>query len=70
MAEGILILAGIGVAVVGCWRISLRIHPYARCLWCAGRRQGTNRGSTRKRWGKCRHCGGTGRRLRWGAREK
>ena len=49
------------------WRMSLRAHPYARCLWCRGRR-GRNRGS-RQVWGNCKHCGGSGRRLRLGAKE-
>ena len=61
----IIVLSAAGGYVL--WRISLRAHPYARCLWCRGRR-GRNRGSGRV-WGNCKHCGATGRRLRLGAKE-
>ena len=67
----ILVLAAAGGYVL--WRLSLRAHPYARCLWCRDRR-GRNRGSGRKVlgevWGNCKHCGGSGRRLRLGAKGK
>jgi hypothetical protein len=60
------ILAIIAAAAAAGWYISLRRHPYAPCRWCRGTSR--NAGSTRKRWGACPRCGGTGRRLRWGAR--
>lgn len=56
---GAVILAALYVA-------SLKIWPFTSCGWCSG--GGRNAGSNRKRWGNCRHCGGTGRRLRFGAR--
>lgn len=68
-AERVLALLAMAVIAFGLWRISLRVHPYAPCRWCRGRR-GRNPGSSRERWGRCRHCGGKGERLRWGAREK
>ena len=62
----IVVLSAAGGYVL--WRLSLRAHPYARCLWCRGR-GGRNRGSGRRVWGKCKHCGASGRRLRLGAKE-
>lgn len=64
LAAGVVIAAAVGC---GWWRLSLRLHPYAACRWCRGRR-GRNRGSGTV-WGRCGHCGGKGERLRWGARE-
>ena len=46
----LLILAGsIGY---GIWAYS---HPWRPCPWCKGK--GSNRGSTRRRSGRCRLCG-------------
>lgn len=67
--ELILVIIGAGAISFALWRASLRMHPYAPCRRCAGRR-GRNPGSTAKRWGRCSHCGGKGERLRWGARER
>ena len=64
MAVVLIIAAVIGVS----YYVSLRIWPYANCRRCEG--GGTNAGSNRKRWGRCGRCGGTGRRLRFGARER
>ena len=64
---GIIVAAAIGY---GWWRLSLHMHPYARCLWCRRGRRGQNRGSGDRVWGNCKHCGGSGKRLRWGAREQ
>jgi hypothetical protein len=65
----VLIIIAAAVIAYGRWRLSLRRHPYAPCRWCVGR-SGRNPGSNRERWGKCRKCGGTGKRLRLGARER
>jgi hypothetical protein len=45
--------------------ISLRVWPMRNCARCQG--SGRNAGSTAKRYGRCRKCGGTGRRMRPGA---
>lgn len=68
MAGDILILIAAAAISYGGWRVSLRLWPYAPCRWCNG--AGTSPGSNRKRLGRCRRCGGSGRRLRRGARER
>ena len=65
LAVGVIIVV---LVAVGWWQIDLRRRPYARCLWCRGR-SGRNTKS-RQRWGNCRHCGGSGKRLRWLAKDK
>lgn len=59
-----LILLILGAAVA--WVIRLWLWPLARCRRCDG--SGNNAGSTGRRWGNCRTCGGTGRRERFGSR--
>jgi hypothetical protein len=46
--------------------ISLKLWPWRNCGRCRG--SGRNIGSTAKRYGRCRKCGGIGRRPRLGAR--
>ncbi len=46
--------------------VSLRIWPETFCRRCNG--GGRNAGSSRKRFGKCGRCGGTGRKPRLGTR--
>lgn len=62
MAELVLLLLGCGAV----WVIGLLLWPYTACSRCGG--SGRNTGSNGKRWGTCRKCKGTGRRLRFGAR--
>jgi hypothetical protein len=62
----LLILGIVGVAYWQ-WRVSLRRWPYRRCRKCGG--SARTEGSTRARFGRCPECKGTGRQLRWGARE-
>lgn len=47
----LLLAASIGY---GIWAYT---HPYRPCPWCKGK--GSNRGSTRRRSGRCRRCGGS-----------
>lgn len=63
MSGGAVILA---VVVGAVYLVSLYLWPWAPCRWCAGR--GTNRGSTRRRFGECRFCRGSRRRQRIGSR--
>jgi hypothetical protein len=56
----------LGVLVSAGWLVSLWRWPFAPCRACSGK--GTNSGSSRKRFGLCRKCGGTRRRERLGAR--
>ena len=42
------------------WTIRAYFWPFAPCRKCKGAK--TNRGSTRKRFGSCPRCGGTGTR--------
>jgi hypothetical protein len=46
--------------------ISIFLWPYARCRSCRG--SSTNIGSSHRRWGVCGRCGGSGKRVRLGAR--
>jgi DnaJ-class molecular chaperone len=58
------VIAVITVAGTG-WYWSLRLYPYRPCGSCRG--SGRNPGSTSRRFGGCRDCGGSGRKLRFGA---
>jgi len=60
------LLGALAVAGTGYWWAS-KVWPYGPCFRCIGH-PGRNRGSNARRWGKCRRCGGTGQRVRWGAR--
>jgi|HubBroStandDraft_3_1064219.scaffolds.fasta_scaffold377373_2 hypothetical protein len=59
-----LFLVAITAAVLYCG--SLYFWPMRPCRWCAGR--GTNRGSSGRRFGKCRRCGGSRSVQRLGSR--
>lgn len=52
------ILAFIFLAIA--WVISAWFWPFAPCRRCQGRK--SNKGSTRRRYGPCGKCGGTGSR--------
>jgi DnaJ-class molecular chaperone len=56
----------VAAALLGCYWISLRLHPYTKCGRCkgAGRHMGTVFTGA---WRNCSKCGGTGRRHRVGA---
>jgi DnaJ-class molecular chaperone len=55
----------VGIVVFVAYLVSLRLHPYRKCRWCAG--SGRHFGSLFKYAQRpCRHCGGAGRRLRYG----
>jgi len=64
MAAALLILAAI-VCGAGYW-VSLKVWPLTKCGRCEG--SGHNAGSTSKRFGMCKQCGGTGRKPRAGTR--
>lgn len=55
----------IGVLAVA-WAVSLYVYPFAPCLRCGG--TGLKKGSTGKRFGLCKRCGGSKRRQRTGSR--
>lgn len=42
------------------WAVRAYFFPYAPCRWCSGRK--VRRGSTKKRFGLCPHCKGSGSR--------
>jgi hypothetical protein len=67
-ADDVLVFAVVVAIVWAGWRASVRRYPYAPCRRCGGRR-GRNAGSSAHRWGNCAVCGGSGKRLRWGAKE-
>ena len=55
----------IAVVVAVGYYVSLRLWPWRNCGRCQG--TGRNVGSSNKRYGRCRKCGGVGRQLRLGA---
>jgi hypothetical protein len=55
------------LAAAGWWLLRLRLHPYGRCRRCRSR-PGRNIGSSAEAYGRCGACGGTGERIRTGAR--
>jgi DnaJ-class molecular chaperone len=67
-APGVAVLQLLILALIAavCYRISLKFWPWTYCRRCEG--GGRNAGSTRKRFGTCRACGGSGRKKRLGAR--
>lgn len=50
----------------GAYLVDVALWPYARCRACRGSQ--TSHGSNRTRWGLCSRCGGSGERVRFGAR--
>jgi DnaJ-class molecular chaperone len=58
-----LIIGGLAAAYV----VSLYLWPYRPCPRCDGK--GTNRGSSRRRFGKCKRCDGTRSVQRTGSRQ-
>jgi hypothetical protein len=61
---GVLILVGLGAAAA--YAGSLYLWPFRPCGRCSG--TGRSKGSSRKRYGLCPRCHGSGRRRRLGAR--
>ena len=59
----VLVLAAV---IAGGYWGSLRLWPWRPCRRCDG--GGRNAGSNRRRFGTCPACGGSGRKLRLGAR--
>ncbi len=55
----------VGFAVAACYLLSLYVWPFRPCARCGGAR--VNGGSTGRRFGLCKRCGGTGRTRRLGA---
>jgi len=58
--------AGLVLAIAVLWLARLWLWPFGPCRWCRGRK--TNPGSTRRRFGSCPRCKGSGMRVRFGAR--
>jgi len=56
----------LALAAAAGWTVKSYFWPMAPCRRCRGRK--TNRGSTRKRFGPCGKCGGTGSRFVLGSR--
>jgi hypothetical protein len=56
------------IIVIGgvCWLVSLYVWPFKPCGACGS--SGRNKGSTRRRFGTCRRCGGSRQRQRFGSR--
>ena len=53
-------------AAAGVWVVRAYQWPMAPCRWCRGKK--TNKGSGRKRFGRCRKCKGSGTRQVLGSR--
>ncbi len=54
------------VAALAAWTVRAYIWPFANCRRCKGAK--TNRGSSKKRFGTCSRCGGSGTRQVLGSR--
>jgi hypothetical protein len=63
--SGLVMIAGLGMLVA--WAVSLLLHPYTGCGSCKGTPRSYGSFATRS-FRLCPGCGGTGRRLRVGAR--
>jgi hypothetical protein len=63
--SGLVMIAGLGMFVA--WAVSLLLHPYTVCGSCKGTPRSYGSIATRS-FRLCPSCGGTGRRLRLGAR--
>lgn len=63
---GGLVVLLLAAVVAGGWCVSLFLFPFTRCGGCGG--SGLRPGSDSRRFGWCRRCGGSKRRLRAGAR--
>ena len=61
------VVLAVAAVAAAYWLIHLRTHPYGPCPSCRGRR-GRGVGSTGRAWSRCYRCGGSGERLRPGAR--
>jgi hypothetical protein len=55
------------VGALGAWAVRAYFWPFAACRRCKGAK--TNTGSTRKRYGLCKRCGGTGSRQVLGSKQ-
>jgi hypothetical protein len=55
----------LGVFLAVGWVVCAYFWPEGPCWRCRGRK--TNRGSTKRRYGRCKSCGGTGGRIVIGA---
>jgi hypothetical protein len=55
----------LGLITLAAWWVSLLRWPNRPCRRCKG--TGSNPGSNARRWGPCRHCGGTKQVRRVGA---
>ena len=62
IAAGVLLHSRVWLVVfaVIAWMICAWLWPFAPCFRCQGRK--TNRGSTKRRFGQCKLCGGSGNR--------
>jgi DnaJ-class molecular chaperone len=65
-AEVVTIVLIVAALAAAGYYVSLRIWPWTYCRRCEG--GGRNAGSNRRRFGTCPACGGSGRKLRLGAR--
>jgi hypothetical protein len=61
------VVIGVAAVLFAGYLIGCSIWPYGPCLACIARR-GRSRGSTGRRWGRCKRCRGSGERIRWGYR--
>ena len=66
-ARGLALAALAALILAGLYLTGCRIWPYGRCLACRANPR-RNPGSTKRRFGHCRVCLGTGERLRVGSR--
>lgn len=63
--NGVLLLAAAALIGLLAWAADVAINPRAKCRACDG--SGHHWLSRDKAWGDCKACGGSGKRLRFGA---
>jgi hypothetical protein len=61
------LLAVAATAAATRWFVRAYFWPFTQCRWCKGSK--TNPGSTRKRYGMCKRCGGSGMRQVLGSKQ-
>jgi hypothetical protein len=65
--NGTELLLTAGTITAARWAWHCWFHPFTQCRSCRGSK--VNGGSTRRRYGMCRRCGGSGQRQVLGSRQ-
>jgi hypothetical protein len=58
----------VGIIFLFGYYLSIKVYPFTKCKYCDGRGRFSAPAPYSYAWGRCRKCGGTGRKDRLGAR--